>query len=161
MPLYVHLIHESDTWLRQRLDSLYTQNELIIHNQEAIMATLDQVLADVTNESAGIDSLGVLITQLGEQVKGLTSGNLPPYVQAKVDAIFTQAEANKAKINAAINAAPGSNPPTVAAPLPVIPATPTVTGTVTAGPTVTSSPLPSFMTPGAAPSAPPSSTSGT
>ncbi len=82
------------------------------------MATLDDILADVTAEAAGIDSLGTLITQLKEQVAGATSGNLPPDVQAKVDAIFTQAETNKAKIMAAINAAPGSTPPTVAAPLP-------------------------------------------
>lgn len=136
MPFRVHVVHESDARLWQRLDWLYAQGErlhnvleTVLTNQailntklETIMATLDDVLADVTAESAGIDSLGVLITQLKEQVAGATSGTLPPDVQAKVDAIFTQAEANKAKIMAAINAQPGSTPPTVAAPLRTDPA---------------------------------------
>lgn len=77
----------------------------ILAQQEAIMATLDQVLQDVTDESTRLDSISALIDGLRKQIADILSGaNLPPDVQAKVDAIFTAAEANKAKIDAALNA---------------------------------------------------------
>lgn len=78
--------------------------DLVLRNQETIMATLDQVLADVTDESTRLDSLSVLIDGLKTQLADALSGaNLPAPVQAKVDAIFAQAESNKAKIDAALN----------------------------------------------------------
>jgi uncharacterized protein YoxC len=68
-------------------------------------APLDQVLQDVTDESTQIDSLSTLIAGLQQQVKDALSGaTLPPAIQAKVDAVFNQAENNKAKIAAALNA---------------------------------------------------------
>lgn len=69
------------------------------------MATLDAVLQDVTDEATRLDSLSVLITGLRQQVADALAGvTLSPAVQAKVDAIFTQAEANKGKIDVALNA---------------------------------------------------------
>lgn len=126
MPFRVHIVHEADPRLLMRLDAMHSALErlggqvaTVLKNQGVIMASLDDILADVTAESAGIDSLGVLITQLKEQITGLTSGNLPPDVQAKVDAIFTQAEANKGKIMAAINAnGPAPTPAPTPAPAP-------------------------------------------
>lgn len=77
----------------------------ILRNQETIMATLDQVLSDVTDESTQLDSLSTLITGLKQQLADALSGiNLPAPVQAKVDAIFTQAEANRDKLATALNA---------------------------------------------------------
>lgn len=79
------------------------------------MASLDQVLADVTDESTQLDSIAALITGLKKQVADAlaSAGTIPPDVQAKVDAIFTQAEANKTKIASALNAntAPAPTPP--------------------------------------------------
>ena len=68
------------------------------------MATLDQVLADVTDESTRLDSLSTLIAGLKQQVADALAGTtLPAPVQAKIDAIFAQAETNKGKIDTALN----------------------------------------------------------
>lgn len=69
------------------------------------MAKLDDILKDVTDESTALDSISTLITGLRQQLSEALSGaTLPPGVQAQVDAIFTQAEANKAKIADALAA---------------------------------------------------------
>ena len=71
----------------------------------AIMASLDQVLTDVQDESTQIDALSTLTAGLKQQLADALAGvNLPPDVQAKVDAVFAGVEANKAKVVAAINA---------------------------------------------------------
>ena len=77
----------------------------IIQQQEKLMATIDQVAQDVSDESTLIDSVSVLITGLKQQVADALSGaTLPPAVQAKIDAVFTTAEANKAKLATAVAA---------------------------------------------------------
>lgn len=76
------------------------------------MATLEQVLSDVTEEGSRLDSLSTLITGLKQQLDDALSGTtLPPATQAKVDAIFAQAEANKGKIDAALNTGVPAPPP--------------------------------------------------
>lgn len=122
MRLDIHHNYHADQTLQQRLDWLYGQLERlhgqvahIISNQESIMATLDEVLQAVKDESTQEDSVVVLLQQLREQIAGLVAGNLPPDVQAKVDAVFTGLQANKAKLAGAI-ANTGPNPP---APAPV------------------------------------------
>jgi hypothetical protein len=78
---------------------------IILQNQETLMATLDEVLSDVTAETTAIQSLAALIDGLRQQVKDALSGvTLPPDAQAKVDAIFTAAETNKAAIAKALAA---------------------------------------------------------
>ncbi len=68
------------------------------------MATLDQILDDVNAEPTQIDSLSALIAGLKQQLADALSGvTLPTAVQAKVDSIFNQAEANKQKLVDAIN----------------------------------------------------------
>lgn len=97
-----HYHHDAslEVWLR----SINQKLDLVIRTQEAMMATLDQVLQDVTEESGRLDSIQALIDGLKQQIADALSGvTLPPAVQAKVDAIFTQAEANKAKIDTALN----------------------------------------------------------
>lgn len=72
---------------------------------EKIMATIDEVLAEVTDESTKIDGIGTLITGLKQQIADALSGaTLPPSVQSKVDAVFATLQANKGKIDAALNA---------------------------------------------------------
>lgn len=80
------------------------------------MATLDQVLQDVTDESTAIDGISTLIAGLKQQLSDALSGTtLPPATQAKVDSIFAQAESNKSKIATALAAntppAPTTTPP--------------------------------------------------
>jgi len=70
-----------------------------------IMATLDEVLADVTEESTAIDSVSALIAGLQQQLKDALAGaTIPANVQTKIDAVFAQAEANKGKLAAALAA---------------------------------------------------------
>ncbi len=90
--------------VRARIDELSRKLDRILITQEAIMATLEQVLADVTDESTRLDSISALIDGLKQQVADALAGTtLSPATQAKVDAIFAAAETNKAKIDKALN----------------------------------------------------------
>lgn len=85
-------------WLKKKLRKLETL-------LEKIMATLDDVLKDVTDEKTAIGGLSDLITGLRKAVADALSGvTLPPDAQAKVDAIFNEAEARKAELAAAVAA---------------------------------------------------------
>jgi len=64
-----------------------------------LMATLDDLVAAVSEESTKGDSIIALLVQL----KGMI-GVLPPEAQAKVDAAFAQATANATKIGDAVTA---------------------------------------------------------
>lgn len=93
--------------IEQKVDWVLHKLDLILELELIIMPTLDEILVDVTAEEGKIDSLSVLITGLRQQVMDALSGaTLSPAVQAKVDAVFSQAEKNKGKIDAAL-AAPG------------------------------------------------------
>ena len=84
--------------------------DLILLKLETVMATLDQILQDVTDESTAIDGISALIDGLKQQLADALAGTtLPPATQAKVDAIFAQAETNKGKIATALAA---NTPPT-------------------------------------------------
>jgi hypothetical protein len=99
-----HTIH-ADPELTGLLRDLNRKLDLIIKNQETMMATLDDVLADVTAETTQIASLSALIDGLKQQVADALAGaTLPPATQAKIDEIFTAAEANKAAIAKALAA---------------------------------------------------------
>ncbi len=72
---------------------------------EKIMASLDDVLADVTAESTKLDSLTAFVAGLKQQLADALAGaNLPPAVQSKVDAIFAAVETNKQKVQDALDA---------------------------------------------------------
>lgn len=112
MRLDIHHHIDLSPQLALRLSSMSRKLELIVQQQETIMATLDQVLADITEENTRLDSIAALIGGLRQQLADALSGaNLPPEVQAKVDAIFTAAEANKGKIDDALNANTPAPPP--------------------------------------------------
>lgn len=67
--------------------------------------TLDQVLADVQAESTVEDGLITLTTSIKAELnKALAGSGLSADDQAKVDAIFTAIESNKAKVAAAVTA---------------------------------------------------------
>lgn len=69
------------------------------------MATLDQVLTDVTDESTQLDSLSTFITGLKQQLADALAGaTIPAATQAKIDAVFAGVEKNKAKVQDALNA---------------------------------------------------------
>jgi hypothetical protein len=84
----------------------------IQRRQIAMAHDLDEVLADVASESTKLDSLMAFIAGLEQQVKDALAGaGLSPAVQAKVDAVFDAVEANKAKVQAALDAGVPPAPP--------------------------------------------------
>ena len=91
--------------LRALLTDIHRHEGQILRNQEKIMQTLDEVLAEVADESTKIDSLGTFIAGLKQQIADALSGaTLPPAVQAKVDAVFAGVQANKQKVVTAMDA---------------------------------------------------------
>ena len=119
MPLRLHIVHEADPRLLQRLDQMYSATERahrllehVIATQGDIMATIKELVASVAAVRGEADSIGALITQLREQITGLTNVNLPADVQAQVDQAFADAEAAKAELASAVT----TNPATKSAP---------------------------------------------
>lgn len=75
----------------------------VIEKENETMATIDEVLADVQAESTQLDSLAALIGGLRTQLAdALADTTIPAETQAKIDAVFTAVEANKAKIMGAL-----------------------------------------------------------
>jgi len=78
---------------------------------EALMSTLDEIIALVTDENTKLDSVIALIDGLKAQLDEALSGAvLPPAVQAKVDAIFAAASSSAAKIVDALDTTPPPTP---------------------------------------------------
>jgi len=72
--------------------------------KEVIMPTLDETLAKVTEQGDRLDSLIEFVSGLKKQLEEALAGQLTPEMQAKIDAIFKEAEENTGKIDAALNA---------------------------------------------------------
>ena len=92
-------------------------HSIILLNRKVneIMATLDQIVADVAAEKTALASLGTFISGLQAQLKDALSGaTISPANQAKIDQIFADVEANKAAIAAALT----TNPPAPVPPTP-------------------------------------------
>ena len=91
--------------IERKLDLLLQSQKVEATAREKIMATLDEILADVTAEEGELDSIAALLVGLKKQVADALAGaTLPPAVQEQIDHIFSHAEANKAKIAAALAA---------------------------------------------------------
>jgi hypothetical protein len=115
MDIHVYL-HPDDATRRTLAEVLGAVQQLTAQGVKQ-MATLDEVLTDVTDETTQIGSLSVLTAGLKQQLADALAGTtLPPAVQAKVDAVFAGVESNKAAVVKAIN----DNTP--AAVVPVTPA---------------------------------------
>lgn len=80
--------------------------ERILRTERQIMATLDDVLTEVAEESTVDDSIVALLENIKAQLDA-AGGN-----QAKIDQIFAGLQANKAKLAAALLAGTPSAPPT-------------------------------------------------
>ena len=88
------------------------QLDLIITGLENIMATLDELLTAVTENSSVDDSIITLLEGIAAQLKDALSGAvLPPVVQAKVDAVFAAIKADTQKVTDAITANTPQAPP--------------------------------------------------
>lgn len=87
---------------QERIEEKQGQTQLILGD---IVATLDDILAEVTAEKTQIDSVLALVTGLKQQLTDALSGvTLPSGVQEKIDAAFNAIEANKTELQGAIDA---------------------------------------------------------
>jgi len=96
--------------INYKLDWVIKALQLVIKKETALMATLDDVLADVADESTKLDSLQTFVDGLKQMLAEALAGvKLSPAQQAKVDSIFDTVEANKAKVLHAMEANTGSD----------------------------------------------------
>ena len=99
LDVFFHLSSDADA----KLDAISAQLAAVLSKEISIMASLDDVAADVSAEPTLIASLSTLMLGFKDQLAAALAGTtLPPAVQAKIDSIFNQAEANKAQIAAAV-----------------------------------------------------------
>lgn len=67
------------------------------------MATLDQLLAEVTAQRTVIDGITAIVNGLKQQLRDALAGaDLSPVVAAKVDAVFTELVGNSARLAGAL-----------------------------------------------------------
>jgi len=91
--------------IQKQLDKMELLLISILKKEISIMATLDEVLAKVTEESGDIDSLIALMAGIKQQLADALAGvTLPPAVQEKIDAVFAGVQSNIDKVVTAINA---------------------------------------------------------
>ncbi|KAL0630333.1 hypothetical protein Q9L58_010819, partial [Maublancomyces gigas] len=99
-----HFSNQEYLKLEALLEDIRWKQGLVMRKLEWIMATLDEVLADVTEEGTKLDSLSAFIAGLKQQIADALAGvTLPPPVQQKIDAVFAGVETNKGKVQAAFD----------------------------------------------------------
>lgn len=106
-----HHFDDAVTETDRKLNQILAIVQGLGRQESIIMATLDQVLADVQAESTVVNSLASLTAGIKAQLDAALAGALTPEVQTKVDAIFTGIEANKQKMADAIIANTSAAPP--------------------------------------------------
>jgi uncharacterized coiled-coil protein SlyX len=83
------------------VQGISTKLDLIIANQEKTMASIDDVISDIADETSTIAGLSTFIQGLKDAI---AAQGLSPDVQAKIDRVFASVEANKATLAAALSA---------------------------------------------------------
>jgi hypothetical protein len=72
--------------------------DLILTKLEKIMATIDELVADVAAQSTVIDGLDVLLKNLADQIAALKSNQTDPATAAKIDALAASVTENTKRI---------------------------------------------------------------
>lgn len=104
------LVHRRLDVINYKLDLLLRAQQIESHQladikrmENRIMATVDDVVAEVAKEKDEIASVKVFIKGLQQQIADALSGaNLPPAVQAKIDQAFADMQANSSELADAI-----------------------------------------------------------
>jgi len=96
-----------NAYFEQEVISMLRQ---ILHKENIIMATLQDVLADVQQESDIDDSIITLLTNISQQLKDAQAQNDPAAIQS----VINQIDANKKKISDAVTANTSVQPPVAA-----------------------------------------------
>ena len=76
--------------------------DTVLANQEAMMAQMSDIVADVAAETTTIASLTTFIEGLQAQISALPG--ITPALQAQIDGVFTNLQANDAALAAAMTA---------------------------------------------------------
>lgn len=108
MELHIFL-HVDNPMLTQQLEVIQTKLNKLIQGEDKIMATVDDLVTAVGNESTVDDSIIALLAQIKAM---LDAGGLSADAQAKVDAVFAQMQSNIQKVTAAVTANTPAAPPT-------------------------------------------------
>lgn len=106
MKIEIHHHHHHEPAVEQKLDRIL---QLLTFKLEKIMATLDQLTADVAADTSAVNSAVTLINGLAQQIKD--AGTDPVALKALTD----QLEANTASLSAAVVANTPAVPPAPAA----------------------------------------------
>jgi hypothetical protein len=85
-----------------RLDKIIANQDVNVKQGMTIMATLDEVVAKVTQETTDIGSLKVFVQGLQDQIKVVPG--MTPAMQAQIDTIFTTVASNDQAIVTAMKA---------------------------------------------------------
>lgn len=97
--------------IESKVDTVLQLLQLVLLQEAQMANTLDDALAEISQESTLEDSILAIVTNLQAQVAA-AGGN-----QAKIDAVFAAAQANVAKLTAAVTAnTPAASVDTKAAP---------------------------------------------
>lgn len=108
MDLHIFL-HVDNPLLTEQLGVIEKKLNKLIQGEDKVMASIDDLVTAVGNESTVDDS----IIQLLAQIKAmLDAGGLSPEAQAKVDSVFAQMQANIQKVTASVTANTPAAPPT-------------------------------------------------
>lgn len=79
--------------------------------EEANMATMEQIITELENTKAGVQSLNVLMDAMRQKIADLLAGEIvPPNLQAKIDAIFAEAKNVSAEVQTALDENPADQP---------------------------------------------------
>lgn len=85
------------------LDRIENKQVITLAKVDRIMATIDEVLAGVTELDTLEDSLIALTANIKALLDAaLADATVPADVQAKIDAVFAQVEANKVQVSEAV-----------------------------------------------------------
>jgi hypothetical protein len=83
--------------IEAKLDHIVNLLHFLIRKEISIMATLQETLDKVTEQTTVVDGLSALTYQIKAMLDAALSKELTPEQQAKVDAIFAGLQANNDK----------------------------------------------------------------
>jgi len=111
----IFLTLRADKTLLALADRILNVGRQILEKENQIMATLQEAVNAIAEETTADASIITLLTQLHDLVVAGTTG-LTAEQQAKIDTIFSGAKANVASITAAVAANVPPAPPPVTVP---------------------------------------------
>lgn len=101
----IHMNNRDYHKLMALLVEIRDTQRLLLERQYEMAKTLDDIVAEVEEESTTLDSLASFVAGLKQQITDALAGTtLPPPVQAKIEAVFAGIESNKAKLAKAMEA---------------------------------------------------------